>query len=508
MSLPAPNAGASARARALARALAFAFAVASAVALALTLAPSPAAAQAVWPYRIGVMGPAPIYSDPTAEARDLRTPQLSYPALTRELEAALAEDVRFALVDEEALRLAARAAVDDEQAEYIDLLRDNGIEQFALYEIDSSIDSLRRAAQRYRDAGLDFVRPREVATTWEYLARAYLEQARVRPDDGREALAEARRAFKEVIRLTPNPGISRDAFPDAVVDTYEEAYLELLLDDGRELVMGVDRAVTVGARFGLDYLVAPFFVRDTSGARLVLHIVDVRGRSVAFRETIPLTAATETSRDAVSRAISRFVACAPLRREPEPPVMAVDAGRVFLSAGWGFTFYGERPTADQFLNQGVALQAGYQLTENLGVFGRAAVLFGSRDASGDLLEPITSVRSAAGMLFSLRVDWFRPWLGTGVEVNWLGAYRATDEFWCKVSDGLSAEFGAGQACRASDVTREAASVQVGAYLMPGLSFGLTPAFSLYLNGNFGFYLTDSGTVDFPLAGESGIEYRF
>jgi len=45
--------------------------------------------------------------------------------------------------------------------------------------------------------------------------------------------------------------------------------------------------------------------------------------------------------------------------------------------------------------------------------------------------------------------------------------------------------------------------------MPGLSFDVISPFSLYLNGNFGFYLSDNANdVDFPLSGEGGIEYRF
>ena len=467
-------------------------------------------AQPVDPYVTALLGQARVYSDPTADAGQIRTPRLSYPALVRELGSVLEQDPRFLTIDEEDLLAAARTAPAHEMIEYIHVLRDRGIEEFGLFEIDSSIDSLETAIRRYVEAGAALTRPRDLAMAYEYLARAQIERANIAGDGEQRAgdLASARHAFKELILLNPNAEIREGLFPHEVVELFREVYIGLLFDDGLSLGMTSSSARSLITQIDLDYVFHPYFIRDDASVRLVLQVFD-RSASEVFRAVVPLTADTETSLERVNRVASRFVACIHLRRETIPGPEPVDAGHLFLQAGWGFTYYGVRPTDKQFLNQGISVSLDYLLTENFGFFGRGSVLFGERDSDGDLLAGFTSVRSTLGLILSMRFDWLRIWFGTGVEYNRVGSFQATGDFWCKVSNGNLTTYAPGSDCRSTEVARVDARNMFGAYLMPGLSFDVISPFSLYLNGNFGFYLSDNANdVDFPLSGEGGIEYRF
>ena len=480
------------------------------VLLAALAAPNTASAEPIDPYRATVLGPARVYSDPTAEAAQIRTPRLSYPALTREIAATLEHDPRFLVVNEEERLAAVRMAPAHEMIEFVHVLRDRGIEQFGLYEIDSAIDSLETAIRRYREAGASLTRPRDLAMAYEYLARAQLERANIASDGERRstALASARHAFKELIRLNPNADIREGLFPAEVVALFREVYIELLFDDENSLGLSSTVARNVITQNDLAYIFYPYFIRDESGVRLVMQVFD-HSASEVFRAVVPLTSDTPTSLERVNRIASRFVACIPLRREVVPPPAAVDARHLFLQAGWGFTFYGVRPTDKQFLNQGISLSLDYLLTENFGFFGRSSVLFGGRDPDGDLLSGFTSVRNTLGLMLSIRFDWLRIWFGTGVEYNRVSSFQATGDFWCKVSGGNLTTYETGRDCRSTEVIRVDPRNLFGAYLMPGVSFDVASPFSLYVNGNFGFYLSDdTDDVDFPLSGEGGVEYRF
>ncbi|MCA9562810.1 MAG: hypothetical protein KC561_04930 [Myxococcales bacterium] len=461
-------------------------------------------AQTTRPYRVGLLGPGPVYSDPAA-TQPLQTPNLSYPSLLEEIGEHLDADPRFELVPDDQLRVRLNQQSDFDAASYVDYLRDNGIEQFGAYELDSAIDSLEQAVQRYRDLGSDITRPREVATAFEYLARAYLEKAQ--RDEA--FLPPARRALKSLIRLHPNAEITPALYPESVVGPFREAYAELLFDDGADLAISTSSAQRVVQSSELDYLVAPYFIRTDESVRIVLVIFEGGSPSVQFRGAMDLTDATATSRDRASRLISQFMACIPLRYAEVEDTHDSDAGRGFLQAGWSFMFYRERPTEGQFLNQGISVLFDYHFNDNLGLFVRSGVFFGSRDADGDLLDGFTSVRTSLGFVLSTRISFVRIWLGLGMELNAVGQIRATEDFWCKVSGGDPVDYGDGRDCFASEVTQRRPEILMGALLIPGISFRLADPFSLYLNGNFAFYLGDvDDPVGFPFSGEAGLEYRF
>jgi TolB-like protein len=468
---------------------------------------SAAQARDIWPYRSAVIVPAPVYSDPTSEP--IHTARLSYPALTREINRMLQSDVRFGTIGSDQYRSATLAGGDDLGLRLADSIREDGIEQFEHYEIASAISSLRDAVRLYRDASAARIDPRGLSEAYQYLGRAYLERSRTEPSLEVESLSLARRAFKEMIRLHPSANLEEGLYPPVVVEIFQQAYLELLADDGEALELSEEDAQELARELNLDYLIYPYVLRDRESVRLVIQVVTAEGWRTVFRQVVPLTEETETSVERVSRAVSLFVACAPLRYEEELEPDGIDAGRYFLQIGWGLTFYGDKPTEQQFLNQGLGITLDYHFTEHLGVFGRTSVIFGDRDPDGNLLNGFTSFRSAVGIEFSVRVwDTLRLFLGLGLEVNRVGGFTETDEFWCKVTGGTRFSFGPGRQCLSSDVTLQQPAVLVGPYLMPGATLELFEDFAGYFQGGFAFYLSDFSNVDFPLGGEVGIEYRF
>ena len=469
-------------------------------------APTEVFAQDVWPYRIGVLGPAPVYTDPTLDADEVRTPNLAYGALSEEIFRVLDQDYRFQAMPENDLREAGLRAVvlHQDTLGLADALRRDGIEQFGEYELDSAVYSLRSALERYAAAQAAQTEPEAVALAHLYLARALLEQANSDQDNRDYLSMLARENFEEMIRLDSNINIRAGLYPEHVVALFRQAYLALLEDNGMRLGLHTSVAETHVNRHMLDYLVYPYIIRTVDGIQMVVQVFDVETRSFdVFWEVIELTSETGSSIERVNRLISRFVACIPVRRNPPPPAVGVDAQHFFLQAGWSAAVYGSKPTAEQFFNQGIVLMLDYHFTEYFAVVGRANMLFGSRDPDGNLLSGFNSIRSALGVAFSLRFGFLRLSLATGIELNRVGGFEATNEFWCKVSDGERATFGS-EDCLSGEITRQDPAFLVGPFIMPGLSFEIFNPFSLYLNGTFAFYVSDfSSHVDFPLGGEVG-----
>ena len=468
-------------------------------------------AQDVWPYRIGVLGPRRVYTDPTLDADEVRTPNLAYGALSGEIFRLLNQDYRFQAMPENDLREAGLRAVvlHQDTLGLADSLRGDGIEQFGEYELDSAIYSLRSALERYAAAQASQTDPEAVALAHMYLARALLEQANS-DEENRDYLSMlARENFEEMIRLDSNLNFRAGLYPEHVVALFRQAYLALLENNGMRLGLHTSVAETHVNRHMLDYLVYPYIIRTGGGIQLVVQVFDVEtGSFDVFWEVIELTSETRTSIERVNRLISRFVACVPVRRNPPPPVVGGDAQHLFLQAGWSAAAYGSKPTAEQFLNQGIVLSLDYHFTDNFAVLARATMLFGSRDPAGNLLDGFNSIRSALGVAFSFRFGLLRLSLATGIELNRVSGFEATDEFWCKVSDGELGTFGSSD-CIDEELSTQPPGLLVGPFIMPGFSFEIFSPFSLFLNGTFAFYLSDSDTeIDFPLGGEVGIEYRF
>jgi hypothetical protein len=126
-----------------------------------------------------------------------------------------------------------------------------------------------------------------------------------------------------------------------------------------------------------------------------------------------------------------------------------------------------------------------------------------------LLEGFSSFRTALGGAFSLRFGWLRLFLGLGAEFNRVEGFRATNDFWCKVTGGDFGRFGTDQDCLPNiEVTAQEARVLIGPFVMPGGAVDVVGPFAGYFLVNFAFYVTETADLDFPIAAEAGIEYRF
>ncbi|MBN1947830.1 MAG: hypothetical protein JW797_19345 [Bradymonadales bacterium] len=478
---------------------------------ALPLLAFPAAAADLWPYRVALLGPSLLFADPGLGPTGLATPNLSRQELNREILNTLKQDPRFQPIEEEEIHRADFQHLQQNQiyAQMADMYRLNGMEEFGRYDLDTAIPSLQQAIEHYLLAGAARATPREVAIAYEFLARAYIERAQTRPDLAIEARTNARAAFREMIRLNPSLLIAPDQYPREVVEIYRDAYYELLREDGRALDLDEASLQTLALQHQLDLLVYTYFLRDSRGLSFVLQVADFSGAVGSTREVLLLTDETGSSRERVSRAISRIVACYPLRHQPPPPPSPGDDGTINIQAGWANTFYGSRPTERYFFNQGLTVALSYFFTDYLALYGQATMLFGQRDPDGNLLSGFNSFRSIIGLILSYRITWFRSYFAFGIEGNRVGAFRATDDFWCKVTGGQFVTYEPGKDCLAHEIVIQPDLFLVGPHLRAGVSFDLPGPFSLFLAGDFAFYLfSQVEDLDFPFGAQTGVEYRF
>ena len=157
---------------------------------------SPVYADELQPYRVAVLGPPPVYSDPNLAQQEGATPNLSRQELNREVFALFDADPRFDAVAEDDIRRADFQFLRDNQveAEIADMHRINGMEEFSQYDLDTAIFSLEQAVDYYTVSGSIRANPRSMATAYEYLALAYIERAQTRTDETIESRTDARAA--------------------------------------------------------------------------------------------------------------------------------------------------------------------------------------------------------------------------------------------------------------------------------------------------------------------------
>ena len=128
---------------------------------------SPVVADELQPYRVAVLGPPPVYSDPNLVQQEGATPNLSRQELNREVFALFNADPRFDAVAEDDIRRADFQFLRDNQveAEIADMHRINGIEEFCQYDLVTAIFSLEQAVDYYTVSGSLRAYPRCVATS-------------------------------------------------------------------------------------------------------------------------------------------------------------------------------------------------------------------------------------------------------------------------------------------------------------------------------------------------------
>ena len=134
-----------------------------------------------------------------------------------------------------------------------------------------------------------------------------------------------------------------------------------------------------------------------------------------------------------------------------------------------------------------------------------------RDPRGQLLGSVDSTRVLALALAGGRVGRFRIAGTAGVDMTRVGRVRATDAYWCKVSEGEPTVFDAARACDAADVLDAAPAAQLGLTVGATVDMWLTGPFWAHTALGSTLYVAplDGGRAfDTPAWLDAGVTYRF
>ena len=490
-------------------------------ALVLAFAAVPAAAApprvevgepALRPRSIAVWAPIRHYRVPSA-APASSLAEVSLVQVARSLRAQVEADPRHRLIAEEPLARLLAAQRDEAQSDLRFVASRSvqlGVEYFRQSDLRSAVDQLEEAQSLLERTGLFWTDPTLAVTVWRTLALAELELAN-NATEGSEGKAfheaKASAAFKELIRWAPGERFSREDYPEEVVAVFERAYLEHLLGLGSDLRVRAAEARRLANQLGVEELVFAFAISSGSETVVGLQFFDAARQQFVVDDTQRVAPAAAA--EAFSMMLSDALACQPPRFAPPDPA-GIDTGRTYASAGYNGGYFVDTPTRAPFYTQGASVQLSHMLSENAGLYAGGRFVFGRRDTDGDLLDRVDMARTDFGATFAIRNRRFRLYGNVGVDVAFVGAVTATEDFWCKVTGGEVRAIDAGRGCREGSITKTAAQAQAGLGWTVGGQVLLGGPFWASIDANTAIYMLPFGDrpFDIPIGGSLQLGYRF
>ena len=439
--------------------------------------------------------------------------EVSLVQVARSLRSQVEADPRHRLLAEEPLTRLLAAQRDEATADLRFVAARSaqlGVEFFRQSDLRSAVDQLEEAQALLDRAGLFWTDPSLAVTVWRTRALAELELAHGTQADGEaRALHEAKAAaaFKELIRWVPGERFSREDYPDEVVAAYERAYLEHMLALGSDLRVRTEEARRLAGQLGVDELVTAFAISSGTETVVGLQFFDAATRQFVVDDTEKVAPADAA--EALSMMLSDALACQPPRFAPPDPA-GIDTGRTYASAGYNGGYFLDTPTRAPFYTQGASVQLSHMLSENAGLYAGGRFVFGRRDTDGDLLDRVDMARTEFGASFAVRNRRFRLYGNVGVDVAFVGAVTATEDFWCKVTGGEVRAIDSSRACREGSITKTAAQAQAGLGWTVGGQVLLGGPFWASLDANTVIYMLPFGErpFDLPVGGSLQLGYRF
>jgi len=464
------------------------------------------------PRTIAVWAPIRHYIVPSA-APASSLAEVSLVQVSRALRAQVEADPRHRLINEEPLTRLLTAQRDEAQSDLRFVATRSaqlGVEYFKQSDLRSAVDQLEEAQSLLERTGLFWTDPTLAVTVWRTLALAELELAQG-AQEGSEGQtlheAKATAAFKELIRWAPGERFSREDYPAEVVATLERAYLEHLLSLGSDLRVRAAEAKRLATQLGVEELVFAFAISSGDETVVGLQFFDAASQQFVVDETKRVAPAVAA--DTYSMLLSDALACQPPRFLPPDPA-GLDTGHTYTSAGYNGGYFLDTPTRAPFYTQGASVQVSHMLSENAGLYAGGRFVFGRRDTDGDLLDRVDMARTDFGATFAIRNRRFRLYGNVGVDVAFVGAVTATEDFWCKVTGGEVRAIDAGRGCREGSITKTAAQAQAGLGWTVGGQVLLGGPFWASLDANTAIYMLPFGErpFDIPMGGSLQLGYRF
>jgi hypothetical protein len=462
------------------------------------------------PRQVLIARPFRVYADPGIPAQETGLRDLSLSDVEGVPGRFFARDERYNLVDFTAALVAdAREPAHEETIFIAQQSARLGHGHHQAYNLASAVSEFTASLEAYARTTRMWTRSDEIGEVWLTLARVRLELAQMDLDRTQEHLAHADEAFRNLIRVDSDRRIDETEFPSSVVGAYRRAYLDHILDDGAGLRISEAEARRLGEVGGADVVVYGFVMTDDTGHRLVLQAYDVReGRFLLDHEASIKPTLLAVSAE-IEASLSRLVACHDLI---PPPIVDIprDQGTLFLSTAFSVGTYTTRPTDRLFANLGAKFSLTVMLRETFGLTLSGIQWTAPRDPDGELLRPLESTRGSLGILAGGRAgDRLRAFATGGLDLTRIVRLRATDSFWCKVSEGETFEFDDERRCRESELVDEDPRAQLGLTFGLGTDLNLTGPFWLHLQVNTSIYTVplEDRRVNFPLWLDIGLTYE-
>lgn len=463
------------------------------------------------PRSIVVLRPIRAYADPAVPATQTGLRDLSLRDLHTQIERFFDRDPRYDLVrgDVRALALARDEAQQDltfiaEQSARL------GGEHYRSYNLATAAGELRAAAETYARTTRPLTHPSEVGEVYLTLALVELERARAHPDERAVHESHADQAFRSLARIDPGRVVDPNLYPPSVVEAWQRAYVAHFVSGGASLELRVSEAAHLARLLEVDALVHAFTTTDRDGTFLHVQVYDAVENRFELHERLPIDGSQADAEDGLMRRLSTTVACQTPIAPPAPAEPDPERGSLYLTLSYASATYLTRPTDRLFYNRGARLSASWMMLDTFGFYLSGAQWVASRDPDGELLASVDTTRGALGILAGGRVGRLRAFGQAGFDIARVGRVRATDDFWCKVSEGEPVEFDDERACLSSDVIDTDAQAQWGFTFGVGADLQIVgPAF---LHASVGSSVTvtpfEGRAVSTPVWVDIGATYRF
>ncbi|MFU8805267.1 MAG: hypothetical protein ACNA8W_15750 [Bradymonadaceae bacterium] len=379
--------------------------------------------------------------------------------------------------------------------------RQMGLESYKRLQTKEAIDHFEKALENYETVHYEMLAPGELAEMLLYLSLSYLEEGSnvVRPLE----------LMKKMIALDPENVLRPGYYPEYIVHFFENArnsLLQELLEAGPK----PDTARRLADLVDADYVLYGFAIGSASGPpRLVTYLYSTEEGAFLDSEIQLIDILSPDSlKEATNRLMSRYSACL---FEPEPEAsQPVAASRgdgplaIQIQGAYASFLRFPPPIERSFGNYGISVGASYLLTREFGLTGSLQILNSIRDYNGILRDDFTTIRLFTGAQLAWPAGPVTFGIGTSFDLTSVGPIRAFGDKNC-IPDG---DF----LCPGDrgTVILDQHGILLGINTRARLSYRLTRSLEAVLSTSVSYFfypLTDR-ILNFPLATEFGVQYRF
>lgn len=372
-----------------------------------------------------------------------------------------------------------------------------GIELYRSIRLRNAIDALEKGIEAARSEYLDVVDPKLLSDLYLYLGLSYLEE-------GSSALAHV--AFKNLFFVRPGRVFLKGYFPVQAEQAIRAAAVDFVRTFPKDWPLGSAARTSRFARStGARQVVYVFLVRWEGGSRVAVKVMGPSGRDGAiaeeFGDEFPLKTGDD-ARERLSRTLSAWLACTDLPSRVEPESERPD---FYMDTSGAYSLFLKYPTRNVFHNAGFGVGLSYQILENLDFFTRLNLFTSFPDKFNDLVSGYTAFRAILGVGHTLRGDWGRMFVHTGLDFHYLSDFASSTDPNCKLF-GVDSGF-----CAASEVKHLPYRFLGGISVTLGANVTISGPIYLLIQAGVTAYFFPAGLeapLNYPLTAEIGLGYAF